>query len=143
VISLNGKEAKLIEKVNKNAAAELDYTGQCTIKPLKPGSGNIHIAGRPVIKVTPPSSPTGPATIEIMFSRYPTILPLLHFTCPDRKGGTFTGTNAQANAMAAGMLPAFPQQLKFEAKAEEQSQSIGAEGSGLFFKYIITQIKED
>jgi hypothetical protein len=143
VISLNGKEAKLIEKVNKNAAAELDYTGQCTVKQLKNGSGNIHIAGRPFIKVTPSSLPTGAAMIEIKFNRYPTIFPLLQFTCPDRKGGMFTSTNAQANAMAAGMLPAFPQQLKFEAKEDEQIQIIGEEGSGMFFKYIITRIKED
>jgi hypothetical protein len=40
------------------------------------------------------------------------------------------------------MLPAFPQQLKFEAKGE-QTQVIGEEGSGVFFKYTITQIKED
>lgn len=143
VISLNGKEAKLIEKVNKNAAAELDYTGQCTVKQLKNGSGNIHIAGRPFIKVTPASSPTGASMIEIKFNRYPTIFPLLQFTCPDRKGGMFTSTNAQANAMAAGMLPAFPHQLKFEAKEDEQAQVIGEEGSGVFFKYTITKIKED
>jgi hypothetical protein len=143
VVSLNGKESKIIEKVNKNAAAELDYDGKCTIVPLKPGSGNIHIAGSPVIKITPSSSPNGPATIEITFSRYPTIFPLLNFTCPDGNGGTFTSSNAKANAFVAGLLPAAPQYIKFEAKYGEQTQVVGKEGGDIYFKYIIKRLEED
>ncbi len=144
VVSLNGKQATIIEKVNKNTVSELDYTGQCTIVQLKPGTGNIHIAGRPVIKIIPSASLTGAAVIEITFGRYPTILPLLQFTCPNRKGGTFTSTNAQANAMIAGMIAAFPQQIKFEAKEEEQTiLQIGEAGSEIFTKFTVKQIKED
>jgi hypothetical protein len=143
VVSLNGKDSKVIEKVNNNTAAELDYKGQCRVVTIKPGSGNIHIAGRQVIKITPPSSPNGSPTIEITFSRYPTIFPLLEFTCPDGNRGTFTSTNAKANGLAAGMLAAAPQQIKFEAKDGEQIQVIGEEGSGIYFKYIITRLKQD
>lgn len=143
VVSLNGKESRIIEKLNKNAASELDYKGQCTVVPLKPGSGNIHIAGGQIIKVTPSSSPAGSATIEITFNRYPTFFPLLQFTCPDRKGGTFTSTNTKANSVIAGVLAAFPQYIKFEAKDEEQTQVVGVEGSAIYFKYIIKKLKED
>lgn len=143
VVSLNGNESRIIEKVNNNADAELDYNGQCTIVRLKPGSGNIHIAGRQVIKITPSLSPNGPATVEITFSRYPTIFPLLQFTCPDGGGKTFTSTNEKANAIAAGMLPAAPQHVKFEAKEEEQTQTIQDPGGKIYFKYIIKRLEED
>ena len=144
VISLNGKEAKIIEKVNKNLPDKLDYAGQCTIKQLRPGSGTINIVGRPSIRVIAPTSPTALPTIEIMFSRTPTILPLLHFTCPDGTGKTFVATNSQANAMAASIMAAFPQQIKFEAKEEEQTiLEIGKEGDDIHAKFTVRQIKED
>lgn len=144
VVSLNGKEARVIEKVNKNLPDKLDYTGQCILKQLKPGSGNIHISGRQAIKVTPASAPGKSAMIEITFSRFPVVFPLIQFTCPDRKGGMFTSTNAQANAIAAGMMSAFPQQIKFEAKEEEQTiLQFGEEGSEIFTKFTVKQIKEE
>lgn len=59
VVSIEGRNARLIERVNRNTTAYLNYSGgRCwgyTI--LKTGTGNIHIAGTPVIRVTPPSAP--------------------------------------------------------------------------------------
>jgi hypothetical protein len=99
--------------------------------------------GRPSVKLTPASSPTKPAIVEIRFGFAPSIFPLIQFTCPDRKGGTFTGTNAQANAMAL-RIPAFPQQLTFEAKEGEQIiQKIGEEGGPMFVIITAKQIKEE
>lgn len=144
VVSLNGRDAKIIEKVNKNIPDKLDYKGKCTVAPLKPGRGNIHIAGVQNIKVIPPASPHDNPMIEIAFIRTPTILPLLKFTCPDRRRGSFTSTNAQAQAMASGMLPAFPQQIKFEAKEGEQNiLKIGEAHSPMFLKITVKKLTDD
>jgi hypothetical protein len=144
VVSLDGREAKIIEKINKNLPDELNYEGQCTLKQLKPGSGNIHIMGTAVVRVIRPASPTQTAMIEIVFRRAPVMFPLIQFTCPDQRGGTFTTTNAQANAMAAAVVPAFPQHIKFEAKEEEQViLKIGEEGSEIYTKFTVKQLPDD
>ena len=62
---------------------------------------------------------------------------------PVGKGDWTTTTNATGNAMMAGMLPAFPQRIKFELKEGEQTQIIGDEGSDIFLKYTIKQLKEE
>jgi hypothetical protein len=144
VVSLNGKDTKIIEKVNKNTTAELDYKGKCTIIQLKPGSGNVHILGVQSIKVTPPASPNGNSWIEIIFKHSPSIMPLLKITCPPiGNGSPTTITTAQANAMMFS-IPAFPQLVKFEAKEGEQTiLKIGEEGGELFLKITVKQIKED
>lgn len=82
VVSLNGKDTKIIEKVNKNTPDKLDYEGKCEVKQLKPGSGNIHIIGAKSIKVIPDTTPDGNTWIEIEFKHAPSIFPLLQFSCP-------------------------------------------------------------
>ncbi|MEP7373559.1 MAG: hypothetical protein ABI675_09250 [Chitinophagaceae bacterium] len=148
VISLNGNEARIIERVNRNTSAFLDYSGgRCwgyTI--LKSGTGNIHIAGTPVIKVTPPAGPGKSATIEISFRRGPSIFPLFQVTCKcdDAPGGPTTGTNAQGVAMMAGILPAQPTYIKFEAKEGEQTIiKQGEPGDPIYTRFTVTQLKED
>ncbi len=142
IITLNGKETKIIEKVN--TSAYWNYTGKCTIVQLKQGSGTIHVAGIESTKITQPSSGAEPAIIEIMFSRYPTIWPLLQFTCPNlNRGGTYTSTSAQVNAMASSM-PALPQHIKFAAIEEEQTYvQFGEEGGQYYLKITVKQVKDD
>lgn len=143
VVSLNGKDSKIIEKVNKNSDDKLDYKGKCIITLLKAGTGNVHIIGASSIQVIPPASSGGNAWVDIQFKRAPTILSLLQAKCPPvGKGDWTTATNAQANAMVAGM-PAFPQRIKFEAKEGEQTQVIGEEGGLVYVKYTIRQLKDD
>jgi hypothetical protein len=144
VVSVKGKDTKIIEKVNKNTPDKLDYEGKCEIKQLKPGSGNIHIIGAKSIKVIPPSTPDGNAWIEIEFIQAPTIFPLLQFRCPPvGKGEWTTDNNKVGNAMMV-MMPAFPQHIKFEAKEEEQTVLlIGKEGREMYVKYTVKQIKEE
>lgn len=143
VVAINGKDTKLIEKVNKNAVDKLDYKGKCIITLLKAGTGNVHIIGAQSIQLIPASA-AGNAWIDIKFKRVPTIFSLLQAKCPPvGKGEWTTTTTAQANAMAAAMMPAFPQQLKFELKEGEQTQVIGEEGGEIYVKYIITQLKDD
>ncbi len=146
VVTLNGRDSRIIEKVNRNMSS-LNYSGGCctNYKILKPGTGNIHIGGTPVIKVTPPSSPGKSAMVEISFSRVPSIFPLFQVTCqcPGDRSPT-TGTNAKGIAMMAGIMPAFPQFIKFEAKEGEQTiLEHGKPGSELYAKFTVKQLKED
>ena len=145
VVSLNGKDTKIIEKVNKNVPDKLDYSGKCIITQLKKGSGNVHLIGAQSIKVTPPSAPGNNSWVEIAFKRAPTILPLLQFKCPPvGKGGWTTNTNAQGNAMIAPMIPAYPQYIKFEAKEGEQIiLEQGKPGEPIYIKITVTQLKEE
>ncbi len=144
VVSINGKDTKLIEKINKNADDKLDYKGKCIITLLKAGTGNVHIIGTQNIQIIPPTTPAGNAWINIIFKRVPTIFSLLQAKCPPvGRGDWTTTTTAQANAMVAAMMPAFPQQIKFELKEGEQTQVIGDEGGELYVKYTIEQLKDD
>ena len=146
VVSITDKEAKLIEKVNRNIPDKLDYKGKCIITQKRPGSGNIHILGVSSIKLIPPTTPNGTATVSIFFKRAPTIFPLLNFDCPPvgGRGARYSGTNAQANVFAASFLAAYPQQVKFEVKEEEQTiLLIGKEGSEQYVKFTVKQIKDD
>ncbi len=142
VVSLDGKEPKIIEIVNKNA--EWTYNGKCTIVQLRPGQGNINIIGMQSIKLIPAASPGDNPWIEIFFVRSPTIFPLLQFTCPKvNAGGTYTTTSAGANAIGS-MIPAFPLSIKFEAKEGEQTiLKIGEEGGQIYAKFTVKQIRED
>ena len=143
VVSLGGKEAKIIEKIN--VPCKLEYKGRCTITILQPGSGNIHILDARSIIVTPPKSPGGPASVQIIFIRAPAILPLFNYDCPQvAKEGRYIGTNAMERALGAGMVPAFPMQINFEAKDEEQTiLKIGEEGGEVYVKFTVKQIKDD
>ena len=146
VISITGKEAKLIEKVNRNVPDKLDYNGKCIVTQKRPGLGSIHILGVSSIKLIAPATPDGNATVSIFFKRAPTIYPLLNFDCPPvgGRGDRYGGTNAAANKFAASFVAAYPQQVKFEAKEEEQTiLLIGEEGSELFVKFTVKQIKDD
>lgn len=144
VVSVNGKDAKIIEKVNKNTPDKLDYEGKCEIKQLKPGSGGIHIIGAKSIKVIPATTPDGNPWIEIEFIQAPTIFPLLQFRCPPvGKGDWTTNTNATGNAMMV-MMPAFPQRVKFEAKEGMQLiEQIGGPGQEIFYQALVKKLKED
>ncbi len=143
VVSVNGKDTKIIEKVNRNIPDKLDYKGKCTVTQLKKGSGNVHLIGAQNIKVTPPASPGNDNWVEILFKRAPTIFPLLQFKCPPvGRGDWKTSTNAQANAMIAPMLPAFPQQIKFEAKEGERVIQEISQG-GISYKVTVKKITED
>ena len=148
VVSLNGNEARIIEKINKNISASLNYSGgRCwNYQILKPGTGNIHIAGTPVIKVTPPAAPGKSARIEITFRRTPAVLPLFEVTCKcdDAPGGPITSRNDRGIAMMAALLPSFPQLIEFEAKEGEQTiLEHGQPGSPIYTKFIVKQVKED
>ena len=144
VVSLNGKNTKIIEKVNKNTSDKLDYEGKCEVKQLKPGSGNIHIIGANSIKVIPPATPDGNPWIEIEFKQAPTIFPLLQFRCPPvGKGDWTTNTNAMGNAMMS-MMPAFPHRVKFEAKEGMQFiEQIGGPGQEIFYQVLVKKLKDD
>jgi hypothetical protein len=146
VLSVSGNEAKLIEKENRNIPDKLDYEGNCIVTQKKSGSGNIHILGVSSIKLMPPATPDGNATISIFFKRAPTIFPLLNFDCPPVGGigDRYGGTNAQANAFAARFVAAYPQQVKFEAKEGEQTiLLIGREGSDGFVKITVKKLKDE
>lgn len=147
VVSLNGREARIIERVNRNTDADLDHSGGCcwNFRIIKPGTGNIHIAGTPVVKVTPPTAPGKSAIVEIRFSRFPAIFPTFQVTCqcPNEKTPT-TGTNAQGIVMMAGFLRADPEYVKFEAKEGEQTiLKHGAPGGPIYAKFTVKQIKEE
>lgn len=148
VVSMNGREARVIEKVNKNISASLNYSGgRCwNYRILKPGTGNIHIAGTPVIKVTPPTVPGKSAMIEISFRRNPAIFPLFEITCKcdDAPGGPITSTNGKGIMMMAGLLPSYPQLIEFEAKEGEQIiLERGHPGAPLYVKVTVEKIKDD
>ena len=123
VIAIDGKNSRIIEKLNKNTNASLDYSGKCIVTQLKSGSGTVHILGAQSIKIIPPESPDGNAWVAVEFIKAPTILPLLNFKCPPvgGHGDWYTGNNATANSMAALMIQAYPQRIKFEAKEGEQT----------------------
>lgn len=144
VIAVNGNDSKIIEKINKNTAADWGYTGKCIITKLKSGAGTVHIIGARTITVTSPAVAGGNAWVAIEFIRAPTILPLLQFKCPPvgGKGGWYTGTSAQGNAMVAQMMQAFPQRIRFEAKEGEQTilDINNAAGS---VKITVRQLKEE
>jgi hypothetical protein len=147
VVSVNGKETKIIEKINKNTTAEFGYGGgDCIVTPMRPGSGSIHIAGVQSIKVTPPASPSiGNPWIEIVFKRTPSILPLLKIDCPPRggKGNRTVSTTAQG-AAAYATIAAFPHQIKFEAKDGEQTiLEIGKEGDDIYAKFTVKPLEDD
>jgi hypothetical protein len=148
VVSLNGAQARIIERVNRNTSAFLNYEGgRCwNYKILKNGTGDIHIAGTPVINVTPPTAPGRSATIEIKFSHVPTVFPLFQVTCKcdDAPGGPITSTNQKGVAMMESLLPAQPIYVKFEAKEGEQVLWVfGQPGGPLYAKFTVKQLKED
>jgi hypothetical protein len=144
VVSVAGKEAKVIEKKNKNTQSEVGYKGQCKTVVLQPGAGFIHILGVNGTRVIPPATADGNASVEIFFKRAPVIFPLLQYTCPHLDGkGTFTETPQKPRALAA-MLPAFPINVKFELKDEEQTiLELGKEGDGVFVKFTVKKLKDD
>ncbi len=143
VVSLNGKKSKVIEKVNRNTDAQLDYNGKCTITKLKAGSGNIHIVGTPVVRVSAPSSPASLPQVEIIFQRTPMVLTLLQATCPSPKGPT-TMNNAAGIAMMSAMAPAYPMYIKFIAKDGEQViEERGTPGGDIYLKVTVRQLKDD
>jgi hypothetical protein len=148
VVSLNGSDARLIERVNRNTSAFLNYSGgRCwgyTI--LKTGTGNIHIAGTPVIKITPPSAPGKGAWIEISFRRVPAVFPTFQVTCKcdDAPDGPITTTNAKGIVMMARFLAAQPEYIKFEAKEGEQVIiEQGNPGGLLYTKFTVKQLREE
>ena len=148
VVSLNGTEARIIERVNRNTSAFLNYTGgRCwNYKILKNGTGDIHISGTPSIRVTPPSAQGGAAIIAITFRQVPSIFPLFQVTCKcdDAPGGPFTSTNEKGVAMMASMLPAQPIFIKFEAKEGEQILwERGQPGGPVYSKCTVKQLRED
>jgi hypothetical protein len=148
VVSLNGREARIIERVNRNTSAFLNYSGgRCwgyTI--VKPGTGNIHIAGTPAVKVTLPSAPGKGAWVEIKFSRFPAVFPLFRITCKcdDAPGGPINFSNEQGIVMMARFLAAQPELIRFEAKEGEQTiLEHGQPGGQIYAKFTVKQIKED
>ncbi|MEO5942409.1 MAG: hypothetical protein ABIP30_15600 [Ferruginibacter sp.] len=144
VISIDGKNSKIIEKVNKNTAATWGYTGKCITTKLKSGPGTVHILGAQSIKVIPPAAPGDNSWIAVEFVRAPTILPLLQFKCPPvgGQGDWYTGTSAVGNAMAAQLIQAFPQRVRFEAKEGEQVIE-DLKGNGAVLKITVKKLTED
>jgi hypothetical protein len=145
IVSVTGKEATVIEKENRNTTSSLDYKGRCTIQQLQPGSGSIHILGVSSIRLIPPATQGGNPWVEIFFKRAPPIAPLIQITCPNLNGkGIFTGTNAEARTLMASIMPAFPTQVKFELKDEEQTiLLLGKEGGDTFVKFTVKKLKDE
>jgi hypothetical protein len=148
VVSLNGDQARIIERVNRNTSSFLNYSGgRCwNYKILKNGTGDIHIAGTPVIKVIPPSGPGQSAIIEIKFRHVPSVFPLFQVTCKcdDAPGGPTTSTNAKGITMMESLLPAQPTYIKFEAKEEEQILwERGQPGGSIYTKCTVKQVRQD
>jgi hypothetical protein len=145
IVSVTGKEATVIEKENRNTTSSLDYKGHCTIQQLQPSSGSIHILGVSSIRLIPPATQGGNPWVEIFFKRAPPIAPLIQITCPNLNGkGTFTGTNAEARTLMASIMPAFPTQVKFELKEEEQTiLLLGKEGGDTFVKFTVKKLKDE
>lgn len=145
VISLNGRDARIIEKVNKNVVAALSYQdGICCYNytVIKNGTGNIHIAGTPVVKVTP-ATQGKPAIVEIRFIRVPAIFPTFQVTCQCPGDKTpMTHTNAKGIVMMASFLRADPEYIKFEAKEGEHT-ILEHKKPGIYVKFTMKQIKED
>jgi hypothetical protein len=142
IVSLDGKEPKIIEKVNNNA--QFTYKGKCTVIPLKSGSGNIHVIGAQSIKIIPAASPKDNPWVEIIFVRAPTIFPVLQITCPPiGRGAPYTYTTEKETAMGF-RIPAYPQSIKFEAKEEEQTiLKLGEEGGDIFLRITVKRLKDD
>jgi hypothetical protein len=144
IVSVTGKEARVIEKENKNTHSYITYKGQCKVVELQPGSGSIHVLGVSGTRVIPPATADGNAWVEIFFKRAPTIFPLLQYTCPHLNGkGTFTRNSAQARAMGA-MVPALPISVKFELKDEEQTiLQLGNEADGGIIKITVKKLNDE
>ena len=143
VVNLDGKKTKIIEKKNKNIAADLAYAGNCIVTQIKPGSGSIHIAGVKSIEVTP-ATPALSAIVEIIFIRIPVMYPLLHYNCPPiGKGARYSGTTEKANAIAAQWSRTYPINIKFEAKEGSQIIEVfGVPNSDLFYRVEVRQLNE-
>jgi hypothetical protein len=141
IVSLDGKEPKIIEKVNNNA--QLDYKGKCTVIQITPGSGNIHVLGAQSIKIIPAASPKENRWIEITFVHAPTVFPVLKITCPPvGRGSPYTHTTEMETAVGL-RIPAYPQSIKFEAKEEEQTVlKLGEEGDQIFLRITVKQVKD-
>lgn len=143
VVNVDGDNTRIIEKENKNVDAAWDYESKCAITKLRSGTGSVHIIGAQSIKVSSPASPAGTSQITIKFIRAPSVMPLLQFKCPPVGRGKewFTTTNELANSRMV-MLPAFPQQVTFEAKAGEQVVQKWDFG-GTLTLVTVREIKED
>jgi hypothetical protein len=141
VVSLDGKEPKIIDKVNNNA--QLDYKGKCTVIPITPGSGNIHVLGAQSIKIIPAASPKDNRWVEITFVRAPTIFPVLKITCPPvGRGSPYSNTTERETAMGMRII-AYPTSIKFEAKEEEQTVlKLGEEGDNIYVRITVRQVKD-
>jgi hypothetical protein len=141
VVSVNGKEVKLIEKVNKNASDEFSYKGNCDIKLLNPGSnhGLIHITGVNQIGFLPGSATHSDLpTIGITFKQMPVRLSSLLITCPETRPYT-----SSDNGMMS-MIPALPGVIFFKIQEGEHIiHQVGKEGDELYQKFTVKQIKED
>ena len=141
LVQLGYKGPEIIEKINKNASSELDYKGKCTITLLKPGSGNIHIKAARTIQLIS-SETKGPPLVKILFESTPVVLPLLQFSCPNRRDAPTVFTNEMGNAMF-GMMPAYPQLIMFAANGEPEKEQIiyevGKPGDDLFIKFTVVQ----
>lgn len=144
VINLNGKKTKIIEKLNQNTVAELGYTGgKCTIEQIKPGYGNIHMVGVPMITLVPATSDK-PGIVTIKFNRTPVMLPLLQATCPNPDGTISVSDTKKGNAMMSGMMSAFPMEIKFEAKAGEHIIVESPKGvSEIYYKFSVRRLEDD
>ena len=146
IVSITGKEATVIEKENRNTTSNLDYKGKCKVQQLQPGTGSIHILGVSSIRIIEPTTPGGNHWVEIFFKRAPTIIPSLKFTCPPvgGRGDDYTGTNEKGRVLAASMISAFPMQVRFELKDEDQTiLQIGKEGDNTYVKFTVKKLKDE
>lgn len=145
VISIEGNEAKLIEKRNENLPDELDISGRCQWMLMQPGSGNIHVLGISGSKIIP-ADKDGYRWLEVHFKRVPVIIPLFEYVCPPIPGTKeeYTGDTKYARTLLATSASAFPLSFVFALKEEEQMiQSVGSESEGIYFRAWAKKIKED
>lgn len=142
VVSVDGRNAKIIERVNKNSTDNLEFSCDCTYTLINPAAnhGHIHITGVKNIKLTPAQPPAYPL-VEIEFIAAPMRYSTLQITLKDKNGKTFTSTSDAASALVA-KSNAMPLFIKFLAKEGEQVIEDRPEPGG-YYKVKVRKLNEE
>ena len=135
IVELNGKNAKMIEKINNNT--DVLIVSKCKYVLINPGAnhGHIHITGVRQIIVTPAQPPNYPL-VEISFISAPMSYSTFRVICPN-----FSSTSEMATAKVA-QSPAMPLYIKFLAKEGEQVIE-ETKVPGGYYKVTVKQIKDE
>jgi hypothetical protein len=145
-VRFDGKHAEIIWKINKNTSTGLYFKqGKCILTTETPGSGLLHISGMMGQLIRPAKSYREPAIVEILFTKELVVMPLINYDCTAILGGRI-GNSAKAKAFADKFIRALPVKLIFKAEeyeGREVIETFGKEGTPIFYKVEIWQIKDD